>query len=96
MKILPKIPEMPTEGNSLILVKKTAMQRAREEIKQRFAPVVNPVMEVVNAVNAGIYGTAFDLAVAPYEVATGKTVDRPAEIQNQTYVPDLEYSEFFR
>lgn len=88
-----EIPEMPTEGTP-DSGQKTAMQRAREEIKQRFAPVVNPVMEVVNAVNAGIYGTAFDLAVAPYEVATGKTVDRPAEIQNQTYVPDLEYSEF--
>lgn len=88
-----EIPEMPTEGTP-DSGQKTAMQRARDEIKQRFAPVVNPVMEVVNAVNAGIYGTAFDLAVAPYEVATGKTVDRPAEIQNQTYVPDLEYSEF--
>lgn len=88
-----EIPEMPTEGTP-DSGQKTTMQRAREEIKQRFAPVVNPVMEVVNAVNAGIYGTAFDLAVAPYEVATGKTVDRPSEIQNQTYVPDLEYSEF--
>tara|TARA_R110000787_G_scaffold274732_1_gene382821 strand:+ start:1065 stop:3971 length:2907 start_codon:yes stop_codon:yes gene_type:complete len=88
-----ELPTLPTEG-AVDTGQKTTTERAKEEIKQRFAPVVNPVLEVMNAVNAGIYGTAFDLAVSPYEIATGETVDRPTQVKNQTYMPDPEDAEF--
>ena len=87
------LPELPVEGVKDTGQKPT-MERAVEEIKQRFSPIANPVLEVMNAVNAGIYGTAFDLAVAPYEIATGETVDRPTQVKNQTYMPDPEDAEF--
>jgi hypothetical protein len=88
-----ELPELPVEGVKDTGQKPT-MERAVEEIKQRFSPIANPVLEVMNAVNAGIYGTAFDLAVAPYEIATGETVDRPTQVKNQTYMPDPEDAEF--
>ena len=88
-----ELPTLTTEGG-VNTGQKTTMESAKEEIKQRFSPIVNPVLEVMNAVNAGIYGTVFDLAVAPYEIATGETVDRPTQVKNQTYMPDPEDAEF--
>ena len=86
------LPQLPVEGAE-DTGQKSTMERAVEEIKQRFSPIANPVLEVMNAVNAGIYGTAFDLVVAPYELATGETVDRPSQVKNQTYMPDPEDAE---
>jgi len=86
------LPQLPVEGAE-DTGQKSTMERAVEEIKLRFSPIANPVLEVMNAVNAGVYGTAFDLAVAPYELATGETVDRPSQVKNQTYMPDPEDAE---
>ena len=82
-----ELPELPVEGSE-DTGQKSTMVKAIEEVKQRFAPIANPVLEVMNAANAGIYGTVFDLVVAPYELATGETVDRPSQVKNQTYMPD--------
>lgn len=87
------LPQLPVEGAE-DTGQKSTMERAVEEIKYRFAPIANPVLEVMNAINSGIYGTAFDLVVAPYELATGETVDRPSQVKNQTYMPDPEDAEF--
>ena len=84
-----EIPELPVAGQP-DSGQKTTRQKMLEEIKLRFAPIVDPVMEVMNAANAGVYGTAYDLAVAPYEIITGNSVDRPAEVRNQTYMTNPE------
>ena len=55
------LPQLPVEGAE-DTGQKSTMERAVEEIKLRFSPIANPVLEVMNAVNAGVYGTAFDLA----------------------------------
>ena len=88
-----ELPELPT-GEWETTGQKTTGERTREDIKRFFEPITNPVLEVMNAVNAGIYGTAFDLAVAPYELATGETVDRPSQVKNQTFMPNPEDAEF--
>jgi hypothetical protein len=100
------LPSMSGEGEtSQGTDRNNKLQKAIEEIRYRASPITNPVMEVMNAVNSGIYGTAWDMVVAIPQVGIGAynkattgeysypSAPKPAALTNQTYVANPDDAE---
>ena len=61
-----ELPSLPLEGEALNqgLNRDTKIEEIIKDVKLRTSPLTNPVLEVMNAINSGIIGSAWDLAVA--------------------------------
>ena len=68
----PEVPVLSEQGTDVTpRPEKSLLQQAGEELRYRTAPVVNPVMEVVDAMVTPIYSFGYDMAVrVPVYLAT--------------------------
>jgi len=68
----PEVPVLSEQGTNVTpRPEESLLQQAGEELRYRTAPVVNPVMEVVDAMVTPIYSFGYDMAVrVPTYLAT--------------------------
>lgn len=102
-----ELPSLPLEGEALNqgLNRDTKIEEIIKDVKFRTSPLTNPVLEVMNAINSGIIGSAWDLAVAIPQVGIGMynkattgefdypSIEKPKALTNQTYVANVDDAE---
>jgi hypothetical protein len=102
-----ELPLLPVEGEPVTqgTNRDSKLQETLEGLKHFATPITNPVLEVMNAVNSGIYGTAWDMVVAIPQIGIGAynkattgefdypSAPKPEAITNQTYVANPDDAE---
>lgn len=97
------LPTLPVEGEPK--TQGGEGQGLLQDVKYRLSPITDPILEVMNAINSSVIGSAWDLAVGVPQVGIGAynkattgeftypPVKKPVALTNQTFVADPDAAE---